>query len=133
MYEAGKQLLGVLGCNVLSECCHPECLSINTYIISKISISTELYRLLYCPQDHCKCSFLSTHYSDTNQTSLGNILPYDNYCTETIFSKQIDILAMTETWLSSCDTAACLDDISPPGFSSWQSYRSHTIRSISCF
>ena len=24
---------------------------------------------------------------------------------------------MTETWLSSCDTAACLADISPPGFS----------------
>ena len=34
-----------------------------------------------------------------------------------ISSKQIDILTMTETWLSSCDTAACLDDISPPGFS----------------
>ena len=34
-----------------------------------------------------------------------------------ISSKQIDILAMTETWLSPCDTAACLDDISPPGFS----------------
>ena len=38
-------------------------------------------------------------------------------CCSLISSKQIDILAMTETWLSSCDTAACLDDISPPDFS----------------
>ena len=30
---------------------------------------------------------------------------------------------MTETWLSSCDTAACLADISPPGFSSFHCLR----------
>ena len=33
-----------------------------------------------------------------------------------MLSKHIDILALTETWLSASDTSACLADICPYGF-----------------
>ena len=50
-------------------------------------------------------------------TNLRSVRQKSAALSDLISSKQIDILAMTETWLSPCDTAACLDDISPPGFS----------------
>ena len=36
--------------------------------------------------------------------------------TDLIIYKTIDILALTETWLRPHDTAACIADISPPGY-----------------
>ena len=50
-------------------------------------------------------------------TNLRSVRQKSAALSDLIPSKQIDILAMTDTWLSSCDTAACLDDIYPPGFS----------------
>ena len=50
-------------------------------------------------------------------TNLRSVRQKYAVLSDLVSSKQIDILAMTETWLSSCDTAACLADISPPGFS----------------
>ena len=50
-------------------------------------------------------------------TNLRSVRQKSAALSDLISSKQIDTLAMTETWLSSCDTAACLDDIYAPGFS----------------
>ena len=50
-------------------------------------------------------------------TNLRSVRQKSADLSDLISSKQIDILAMTETWLSSCDTAACLADISHPVFS----------------
>ena len=61
------------------------------------------------PNRSCNMRFATTNLRSVRQKSAA--------LSDLISSKQIDILAMTETWLSSCDTAACLDDISPPGFS----------------
>ena len=36
--------------------------------------------------------------------------------TDRIISKTMDILAVTKIWLSPHDTAACIADISPPGY-----------------
>ena len=48
-------------------------------------------------------------------TNLRSVRQKSAALSDLISSKQIDILAMTETWY--CDTAACLADIAPPGFS----------------
>ena len=61
------------------------------------------------PNRSCNMRFATTNLRSVRQKSAA--------LSDLISSKQIDILAMTETWLSSCDTAACLDDISPPDFS----------------
>ena len=61
------------------------------------------------PNISCNMRFATTNLRSVRQKSAA--------LSDLISSKQIDILAMTETWLSSCDTAACLADISPPGFS----------------
>ena len=61
------------------------------------------------PNISCNMRFATTNFRSVRQKSAA--------LSDLISSKQIDILAMTETWLSSCDTAACLADISPPGFS----------------
>ena len=55
------------------------------------------------PNRSCNMRFATTNLRSVGQkyAALSDI----------ISSKQIDILAMTDTWLSSCDTAACLDDI----------------------
>ena len=61
------------------------------------------------PNISCNMRFATTNLRSLRQKSAA--------LADLISSKQIDILAMTETWLSSCDTAACLAEISPPGFS----------------
>ena len=61
------------------------------------------------PNRSCNMRFATNNLRSVRQKSAA--------LSDLISSKQIDILAMTDTWLSSCDTAACLDDISPPGFS----------------
>ena len=71
----------------------------------------EEYRSHQVSADNISCNmrFATTNLRSVRQKSAA--------LSDLISSKQIDILAMTETWLSSCDTAACLADISPPGFS----------------
>ena len=64
---------------------------------------------MLAPNILCNMRFATTNLRSVRQKSAA--------LSDLISSKQIDILAMTETWLSSCDTAACLADISPPGFS----------------
>ena len=61
------------------------------------------------PNRSCNMRFATTNLRSVRQKYAA--------LSDLISSKQIDILPMTETWLSSCDTAACLDDISPPCFS----------------
>ena len=61
------------------------------------------------PNISCNMRFATTNLRSVRQKSAA--------LSDLISSKQIDILVMTETWLSSCDTAACLADISHPGFS----------------
>ena len=50
-------------------------------------------------------------------TNLRSVRQKSAALSDLISSKKIDVITMTDTWLSSCDTAACLDDIYPPGFS----------------
>ena len=61
------------------------------------------------PNVSCNMRFATTNLRSVRQKSAA--------LSDLISSKQIDILAMTETRLSAFDTAACLADISPPGFS----------------
>ena len=61
------------------------------------------------PNRSCNMRFATTNLRFVRQKSAA--------LSDLISSKQIYILAMTETWLSSRDTAACLDDISPPDLS----------------
>ena len=90
-------------------------------IVQKNAVTTHLLNchFSFCFQDNvslnpgsnisCNMRFVTTNLRSVRQKSAS--------LSDLVSSKQIDILAMTETWLSSCDTAACLADISPPGFS----------------
>ena len=61
------------------------------------------------PNGSCNMRFATTNLRSVRQKFAA--------LSDLISSTQINILAMTDTWLSFCDTAACLDDISPPGLS----------------
>ena len=50
-------------------------------------------------------------------TNIRSIREKNTSLADLIISKTIDILAVTETWPRPHDTAACIADISPPGYS----------------
>ena len=59
-------------------------------------------------------------------TNLRSVRHKSAALSDLMLSKHIDILALTETWLSAFNTSACLADIYPYGFCLYQ----HPRRSV---
>ena len=100
--------LGICTQNTLyKKCGHNPSLKLSLLLLLSGDVSLN-------PGPNKSCNNTNMRFATTN---LRSFRQKSAALSDLISSKQIDILAMTETWLSSCDTAACLADISPPGFS----------------